>query len=479
MGLSRHKEQRHLLEKDKILFMISKNKLEAILSVALKKGGEWADIFIEETVKNNAQLSDKKIKNVSRQHLTGAGLRVVSQLKEFYAYTNDLTESGLIKASLALADAVSRQVSSQKINLEEVVNNIHRQPQKSFDQIAWDKRVELLKRADILCRDVSSQITQVSASYMDETQKVWIANSNGLFKNDERHRCRLSISAIASDGPEKQVGYEAPGAFKGYEFFENLELEPLCRQTSERAVRMLTAAYAPQGKMPVIIDSGFGGVIFHEACGHSLEASAVAKKATVFADKLGQKIASPLVSAVDDATLESEWGSAALDDEGSVTRKNVLIENGVLKSYLVDRLNGERIGQASTGSSRRQSYQYSPTSRMNNTFILPGAHTLSQMIAETDYGLYAKKLGGGSVNPITGEFNFAVTEGYVIRNGCIAELVRGAVLIGRGDEVLMKIDRVGNELQLAQGVCGAASGWVPVDVGQPAIRVSEILVGGR
>lgn len=459
--------------------MLSKNKLEAILSEALKKGGEWADIFIEETIKNNAQLSDEKIKNVSRQHLTGAGIRVVSQLKEFYAYTNDLTESGLIKASSALADAVSRQVSGQKINLGDMGKNIHQQPQKKFGQIAWDRRVELLKTADVLCRKVSPQISQVVANYMDETQNVWIANSDGLFKNDERHRCRFSVTAIASDGPEKQVGYEAPGAFKGYEFFESLALEPLCQQTAQRAVRMLTAAYAPQGKMPVIIDSGFGGVIFHEACGHSLEASAVAKKATVFADKMGQSIASSLVSAVDDATLVSEWGSAALDDEGTPTQKNLLIENGVLKSYLVDRLNGERIGFASTGSSRRQSYQYSPTSRMNNTFILPGPHSLAQMIAETDYGLYAKKLGGGSVNPITGEFNFAVTEGYVIRNGAVAELVRGAVLIGRGDEVLMKIDRVGNELELAQGICGAASGWVPVDVGQPAIRVSDILVGGR
>jgi TldD protein len=220
-------------------------------------------------------------------------------------------------------------------------------------------------------------------------------------------------------------------------------------------------------------------VIFHEACGHLLEASAVAKKATVMADRLGQLIAAPCVSAVDDGTLAQEWGSSQIDDEGVPTQRNLLIEDGILKSFLVDRLNGERVGLKSTGSSRRQSYRFSPTSRMNNTFILPGKDNLAEMIAGTDYGLYAKKMGGGSVNPATGEFNFAVTEGYLIRNGKIVSPIRGAVLIGRGEEILRNIDRVGSELKLAQGMCGAASGWVPVDVGQPPIRVKELLVGGR
>ena len=231
--------------------------------------------------------------------------------------------------------------------------------------------------------------------------------------------------------------------------------------------------------MPVVIDGGFGGVIFHEACGHSLEAAAVAFGNSEFAGKLGQPIASPAVTAIDDGTLENEWGSSNIDDEGNPTTRLVLIENGILKNYMIDRLNGRRMNMAPTGSGRRQDYTFAPTSRMRNTFIAPGADDEAGIIATCGDGLYAKALGGGSVNPVTGEFNFAVEEGYLIRDGKIGAPVRGASLIGRGSEILMKIDRVGKSLRLAQGMCGAASGSLPVDVGQPMIRVTDITVGGR
>ena len=459
--------------------MFSQEKTSQYLGLALQKGGEWADLFVEETTKNRAQLSDKAIKNVSQQQLAGAGLRVVANNKEYYGYTNDLSEAGMTKIAREVSDVVARGKTGSPVALApgEVADEHPTQNQPGA--VGWDQKISLLKKADALCRGVSDKISQVNVDYTDEVQHILIANSDGLFKKDRRTRGRFSVAAVASDGTEKQVGYEAPGAHRGFEFFEGLDLDRLCKDVSESAVRMLTADYAPQGRMTVIIDSGFGGVIFHEACGHLLEASAVAKEATVMAGKLGQSIASPCVSAVDDGTLTNEWGSTNIDDEGVVTKRNLLIENGVLKSYLVDRLNGDRIGLKSTGSSRRQSYRFSPTSRMNNTFILAGPDTLAQMIAGTEYGIYAKKMGGGSVNPATGEFNFAVTEGYLIKNGKITTPVRGAVLIGRGDEILKKIDRVGNELKLAQGMCGAASGWVPVNVGQPAIRVQDILVGGQ
>lgn len=463
--------------------MFSQEKSSQYLGLALQKGGEWADLFVEETTKNKALLSDKVIKNVSQQQLTGAGLRVVANNKEYYGYTNDLSDTGLQKIAREVSDAVARGKSDKKVALapnesaDEVLNEHPTKNQPG--NVSWDHKIALLKKADLLCRAASDKISQVNVDYTDEVQHVLVANSEGLYKKDKRTRGRFSVAAVASDGQEKQVGYEAPGAHKGFEFFESLDLDRLCKDVSETAVRMLTADYAPQGRMTVIIDSGFGGVIFHEACGHLLEASSVAKEATVMAGKLNQIIAASCVSAVDDGTLTHEWGSTNIDDEGILTRRNLLIDNGVLKSYLVDRLNGDRIGLKSTGSSRRQSYRFSPTSRMNNTFILPGQDSLAQMISDTEYGLYAKKMGGGSVNPATGEFNFSVTEGYLIKNGKIVSPIRGAVLIGRGDEILKKIDRVGNELKLAQGMCGAASGWVPVNVGQPAIRVQDLLVGGQ
>ena len=239
------------------------------------------------------------------------------------------------------------------------------------------------------------------------------------------------------------------------------------------------AKECPSGKMPVIIGNGFGGVIFHEACGHSLEATSVAKGLSVFSGKKGTKIASSIVSAVDDGTILGAWGSGNIDDEGNKTQRNLLIKNGILNSYLVDNFNGRRMGEKGNGATRRQSYKFEPTSRMSNTFILPGKSTPEEIIAATKFGLYAKSMGGGSVNPATGEFNFAVNEGYIIEDGKIAYPVKGATLIGSGKDTLLKIDMVGNDLKRAQGMCGSSSGSIPADVGQPTIRVSEMTVGGR
>ena len=292
-------------------------------------------------------------------------------------------------------------------------------------------------------------------------------------------RTRAFVSAVASSKTEKQRGYLGPGALKGLEFYDEIDLNEMAEEAARSAVTMLKADFCPGGKMPVVIDNGFGGVIFHEACGHSLEAATVAKNASVFRDKLGEKIASEKVTAIDDGTIQNEWGSINIDDEGAEGRKNILIENGILKSYIVDQFNGKKLGMSSTGSSRRESYKFAPVSRMTNTYIEKGEDNAEDIISSTDYGIYAKYMGGGSVNPVTGEFNFAVNEAYMIRNGKIAEPVRGATIIGKGTEVLMNIDMVSDNLRLAPGMCGASSGSVPVDVGQPMIRVNNITVGGR
>jgi TldD protein len=339
--------------------------------------------------------------------------------------------------------------------------------------------VDRLRAAAQASYGYDSLITQTSGSYASVMQEVFIANSNGLWAEDKRVRTRVSIQAVASQGNEKQTSYIAPGSGGGYELVDSLDMDVLGRDVAKVAVTMLKADHCPSGKMPVIIDNAFGGVIFHEACGHSLEATGIAKKASVFTDKLGEVIAAPCITAVDDATLPGEWGSLNIDDEGGKPRRNVLIENGVLKSYLVDYLNGLRMGMPSTGSARRESYRYAPTSRMNNTYILNGTDKPGDIIADTPYGLYAKQMGGGSVVPSSGEFNFAVLEGYMIRDGKIAEPVRGATLIGKGHEVLMDIDRVADNFKAAQGVCGSISGAVPANLGQPMLRVKEMIVGGR
>jgi TldD protein len=248
---------------------------------------------------------------------------------------------------------------------------------------------------------------------------------------------------------------------------------------AKQAITLINAGYCQAGNMPVAIENGFGGVIFHEACGHSLEASAVSCGNSQFTGKLGEQIANEKVTAIDDGTIPNGWGSINIDDEGTPSQRKVLIEHGILKTYMIDKLNGRRMGMESTGSCRRQGYMYPPTSRMTNTFIDNGPDKNEDIIASMDYGLYAKSMGGGSVNPVTGEFNFAVNEGYMVRNGKIAEAVRGASLIGKGSQILMNIDMVGQNLERAQGMCGASSGSIPTDVGQPLIRVSSMTVGGR
>ena len=322
------------------------------------------------------------------------------------------------------------------------------------------------------------RIRQVALRYIDEEQNVLIANSEGKFVEDTRVYSRMSIQATASDGNEMQTGFYGPGAHAGFEFIENLDLNHYAGEAARIAVTMLEADECPSGKFPVIIDNEFGGVIFHEACGHGLEATSVAKNNSVFANRIGEKVAPDIVTYIDDGTLPNEWGSLNVDDEGEKTRKNVLIEDGILKGYLIDKFNARRMNAEATGSSRRQSYRFNPTSRMTNTYIAPGKSTPEEIIASTEHGIYAKYMGGGSVNPATGDYNFSVAEAYLVKDGKIDRPVRGATLIGNGAKTLQLVDMVGNNLAHGAGMCGSISGSLPVNVGQPMIRVSEITVGG-
>lgn len=460
--------------------MISREVASKILSECLKTGGDFAEIFEEDSISNTIKILDNKVENALGGRTYGVGIRIFKGLKSVYAYTNENSLTSLLdtahKAALALGTLKEDKVIIVNDRLEyNNINNIKYYP----NTIGYDKKIIKMKDAYKSAKEFNSEISQVSVTYLDKDQKILVVNSEGVYAEDRRVRTRLAVNAVASKDNENQTGFEGPGAHKGFEIFDNLDPEYYGREAARSAYVMLHARNCPAGNMTVAIDNGFGGVIFHESCGHSLEATSVAKGNSVFADKLGEQIASTKITAIDDGTIANEWGSLNIDDEGNPTQKNVLIENGILKSYMIDKLNGRRMGMKSTGSGRRQSYKYAPTSRMTNTYIAAGDDKPEDIIASISDGLYAKKMGGGSVNPVTGEFNFAVSEGYLVKNGKIQEPVRGASLIGKGSEVLMNIDMVGDNMEMAQGMCGSSSGSIPVNVGQPMIRVKDMTVGGR
>jgi len=459
--------------------MLSDNTIERVLMAALSRGGDFAEIYMEESKSSGISFINGRVDTASAGIDFGVGIRILEKTKCVYVFSNDIREDNLIRMAKDASASLQTVPLGMTVHLTprmDFISNPCRIPPVGVNK---SRKVEILRRACMAAKEFSPLISQTSASYGDTQKRVWIANSNGLYRTDERARNRFTIEAVASSEAEKQSGYFGPGSGTGFEFMESFPVEETAREAARIAVTMLSAKPCPSGKMPVVIDNGFGGVIFHEACGHSLEATSVGVHASVFDGKLGQQIANPLVTALDDGTMPGEWGSIAIDDEGHDSSRNVLIENGILTGYMIDLLGSRRMDMPTTGSSRRQNYQYAPTSRMTNTYIAAGSTDPKDIIADTPYGLYAANMGGGSVDPATGEFNFAVTEGYMIRDGKIAEPVRGATLIGKGSQVLMNIDRVGTNLALAQGVCGSISGNIPTNVGQPMIRVSEITVGGR
>lgn len=460
--------------------MLDKKLIKKVLDAALSTAGDFAEVFIEDKFQTDATMLSSKVQAVNNAKVFGIGIRVAQGFNRVYGYTNSVEEDVLVKLASDLAQSFPGEPVGLKFELQELqVGDLH---QATIDPatVSIDKKVDLLYRSDKAARAYDECIQQVQVRYQDYTQHVWIANSEGTYVKDTRTRTRLFIAAIAANEVTKQTGYYGPGASYGFEFYsDHVNVEEAAQEAARVAKTMLYAEECPSGKMPVVIDNGFGGVIFHEAVGHSLEATSVAKGASVFSGRKGELIANPIISAVDDGTIPHAWGSATYDDEGNKQAKRQLIKDGILTSYMIDKLNAIRMNDACTNSGRRESYRYAPTSRMTNTYIENGASTFDEIIAATEFGLYAKKMGGGSVNPATGDFNFSVSEGYMIRNGKIAEPVRGASLVGTGREALLKVDMVANNLYREQGMCGSESGSIPTDVGQPTIRVSEITVGGR
>ena len=460
--------------------MIAREICQRVLRRAVSTGADYAEIFAENTVNHSISMIADKVDNIKNTVIAGAAVRVYKGLRSVMATTIDTSEEGLLRCAEKAAEALGQGEAQIDIVLKErLFGDIH--PVKLCPVSSTNKeKVEIVKAGYFAAKEYDESVVQVSGSLLDVDHNILIANTEGTYAQDRQIRTRMAISAVADKGTGTQTGSCNPGRRMGLETFtELIDPKNVGITAAKQAVTMAGAGYCPAGVMPVAIENGFGGVIFHEACGHSLEASSVAYGLSQFAGKLGQQIANPKVTAIDDGTIPNAWGSINIDDEGTPAQRNVLIENGILKSYMIDKMGGRRMGMASTGSSRRQSYAYTPTSRMTNTFIAPGTDKNEDIISSIEFGLYAKEMGGGSVNPATGEFNFAVREGYLIRGGKICEPVRGASLVGKGSDVIQNIDMVGTELDMGQGMCGSSSGSVPTNVGQPLIRVSAITVGGR
>ncbi len=457
--------------------MLDKKQLQSLIDDALTTGADFAEIFIENTDSNSMRVTKGDVTTVGKNNVHGAGVRLISGVDEVYGYTNDVSYESLSKVVDNLKVSFNGPLTkATPLGERQPYNTVIKKP---MDSVSSEQRAEKLIALSKKMSAYDERIIQSMAILMETEQKVLIVNSNGVYQDDFRVYARVYLIAVAKDGENMQQSFESQGRFMGFEIFDEVDFDALALSAAESAIKLLSAQDIVPQTMTVVLNNGFGGVIFHEACGHPLEATSVAKGLSPFVGKLGEKVGSDVVTAYDNGDVDGAWGRLSFDDEGMKTQKNLLIENGVLKGYLIDFRNGRKMNMEPTGSARRQSYKYSPTSRMNSTYIAPGKDTPEQIIKDTKYGLFAKSLGGGTVDPATGEFNFAVSEGYMIEDGKLTTPVRGAMLIGHGKDILFKIDRVANNLKLGQGVCGSLSGSVPVDVGQPMIRVTNMTVGGN
>ena len=460
--------------------MLDKKTMSELIAIVLHGGADFAEVYAEYSKDNRISYAAKKIETVANKIISGVGIRGFLGTRTFFASTTDLTPSGLRECAQRVAQAVGHPVDRiEDFSLVERINtNIHPIRTNPFD-VSAKVRSSLVREAADAAWAGGDEIIQVNGALLTSDKSFTVANSEGLYTSDRQIRTRMMVTAIASDGQQNQQGIASPGRQMGLEVFDIPRFAPqaIGTEAARQAKVNLRAVPCPSGQMTVAIANGFGGVIFHEACGHSLEASCVGIGMSQMCGKMGQQVAGPKVTAIDDGTIVNGWGSCNIDDEGNPNQRRVLIENGILKSYMVDRLGSRRMGVPHTASGRRQNYSFETTSRLSNTFIANGPDKNEAIIASIENGIYCAMMGGGSVNPFTGDFNFAAREAYLVKNGKICEPVRGAALIGNGGDVIQKIDMVGQDLDTAQGNCGASSGMVPTDVGQPLIRVSSITFG--
>ncbi len=460
--------------------MIDQDVLERVLTHATRTGGDFAEVYAEDKRGTSAGLDDGKVEQVNSGRDRGAGIRVVKGDTTGFAYTSDLSEPGLRAAALAAAAAASSGTGG--VRTVALTASPGRGADMAVERptdVAMAAKVELLTRMNDAARAAGTAIGQVSASYADGTKRIVVANTDGVFTSDTQTRINVRVTAVANGDSGMQTGFQSAGATAGFELFDRVDVEALARDAARQALTKLNARPAPSGAMPVVIRRGSGGVLFHEACGHGLEADLVAKGSSVYRGRRGELVANPLVTLVDDGTMSGEWGTIGYDDEGHVAQRNVLIQDGVLTDYMWDYLRARKDGRPQSGNGRRQSYQHLPMVRMTNTFVLDGPDEPDDIIAATERGVYVAELGGGSVNTATGDFVFGMVEAYLIENGRITEPLREGNLMGNGPQVLLDIDMLGNDFGMGRpGTCGKDGQGVPVGDGQPTLRVKSLTIGG-
>ncbi|MCY4513066.1 MAG: TldD/PmbA family protein [Bdellovibrionales bacterium] len=456
--------------------LIPKTVLSNVIHAGLSEGASFCEIYAEENLSSLMKLKSSQTEYISGKDL-GVGIRLFYGDEELYTYTNSLDEKSLLKALKSLVAGKKQRDFQKPLSKTPLTFPLtHEFPKEIKSDL--NKEKNFLQKLDKELRG-DSLISQCYITLNRIYKKVQIANSEGALTCDVRPYFSFHVQSIAEEGGRKEFGSKTVGQTGESLFLNEDLLKTTGRQSNKIALQNLKAEPAPAGKFPVIINKGFGGVIFHEACGHGMETTSVAKKMSVFSDKLGKKVASSCVTAFDDGTLQGQYGSIARDDEGRPSQKTCLIEKGILKNYMADRLGAQKTSYNVTGSARRQNYKFPPTSRMRNTYIDAGKSSLKEIIQDIDCGLFAETLGGGSVSPGTGNYNFSVTSARLIKKGRLDRSVKGASLVGNGLDTLSKISKVGKDLELAPGNCGSISGWVPVTVGQPPILVSELTVGGQ
>lgn len=456
---------------------MKKEQLENYLSLALSTGADFAEIYYEDTKNKSYNFNDSKLDTINSSNYRGIGIKISKGTDCYYASTNQLDDKSILNTIKNLIVNFNEK-SKKNIVLNELKEKYINIKIK-HENLSIPEKKSIFKNIDNIVRKKYKEITQVSLGFIENEKYITIANTNGTYVKTNSYRTRFVGIFYAENDKEKSNEFVSFGKSKGYELLDEFNIEKECLKAAQSATDKLNAKDFKGGELPVIIAPGFGAVIFHEACGHGLEATSVATDQSVFCNLKGKKIASDKVTLIDDGTIENEWGSNIFDDEGNYTQKNILIENGILKDYLIDTINTKRMNSKSNGCGRRQNYDYAPTSRMSNTYIAPGNDTFEDMLKSIDLGVYCKRMSGGSVNPTTGDFNFAVDTAYLIENGKITDMIKGITLIGNSKDVLHQVEMVSNDLVLSDGYCGSKSGMVPVTIGQPTIKISKILVGGK
>ena len=456
---------------------MNKELLTKYLNIALETGADFAEIYYEKTKNTTFRLNDSKLDSIDTNDEEGLGIRIIKKDESYYTSTTNFEPKNIEKTIRRLLKNISEE-KGRKVVLNELVDK-RRKAKISHDSFPISKKKELLYKIDEIARKQSKEVVQVSAGIIESDKEFTIANSDSLLITGNSILTRIVATIFTEKNGIKTHEFVDYGKGLGYELLDEISIDEMIEKTTKTAIEKLDAKDFKGGELPVVIAPGFGAVIFHEACGHGLEATSVAPHLSVFSDDLGKKIASPKVTLIDDGTIAGAWGSSIIDDEGNPTQKNVLIDKGILKSYLVDHFNSKQMKQTINGCGRRQDYHYSTTSRMSNTYLAPGTDKVDDMIKSIKLGVYCERMSGGSVNPSTGDFNFAVDTARLIEDGKIKELLKGITLIGNSKEILKNVEMVSDDLKISAGYCGSKSGTIPVTIGQPTIKVSKIIVGGK